>query len=57
VANTPSFCTTQLFALEEMATETFKDAKNRRTLGRVVENIVAKMVAPISGVLFYNVAV
>jgi hypothetical protein len=55
VAGTPSFATVQLFAQEEMSVETHKDAKNRRVTGAVVENIVAKMVAPVSGVLFYNV--
>jgi len=52
VANTPNFSTCVLFAQEEMTVETHRDALNRRTIGRVVDNLVAKMVAPVSGVLF-----
>jgi len=52
VADAPNFSTCVVFAFEEMTVETLRDNPNRRTLGRVVENIVAKMVAPVSGVLF-----
>jgi len=52
VADAPNFSTLCIFAYEEMTVETLRDAPNRRTLGRVVENLVAKMVAPVSGVLF-----
>jgi len=54
VAGAPSFSTCCLFAYEEMTVETKNDTDNRRTIGRVVENITAKMVAPASGVLFTN---
>jgi hypothetical protein len=54
VAGAPSFSTVVLFAYEEMTVETKNDSDNRRTIGRVVENITAKMVAPASGVLFQN---
>lgn len=56
VADAPNFSTVVIFELETMTVETYKDAKNRRTLGRVVENNVAEMVAPSSGVLFQAVA-
>lgn len=39
-----------------MTTETKVDADNRRTTGRVVENVTAAVVAPTSGVLFQNAA-
>lgn len=56
VADAPNFSTHVLFAQEEMTVETLRDAPNRRTTGRVVENIVAKTIAPVSGVLFNNAA-
>lgn len=56
VADAPNFSTCVLFALEEMTTETKVDADNRRTTGRVVENVTAAVVAPTSGVLFQNAA-
>jgi hypothetical protein len=56
VAEAPNFSTHVLFAQEEMTVETLRDAPNRRTTGRVVENIAAKTVAPVSGVLFQNAA-
>jgi len=56
VADAPNFSTHVLFAQEEMTVETLRDAPNRRTTGRVVENIIAKTVAPVSGVLFQNAA-
>lgn len=56
VADAPNFSTHVLFAQEEMTVETLRDAPNRRTTGRVVENIVAKTVAPVSGVMFQNAA-
>lgn len=52
VADAPNFSTCVCFALEEMSVETLKDTNNRRTLGRVVENVAYKVVAPSSGVLF-----
>ena len=54
VAGAPSFSTLVIFAYEEMTVETKNDSDNRRSIGRVVENIVAKMVAPASGILFTN---
>jgi len=55
VADSPNFSTHCLFAAEEMTVETLKDVNNRYQVIRVVENIVAKVVAPVSGVLFSNV--
>lgn len=54
VADAPNFSTCVLFVQEEMTVETLRDENNRRTQGRVVENLVAKVVAPVSGVLFSN---
>lgn len=54
VADAPNFSTCCLFVLEEMTVETLRDAPNRRTQGRVVENLVAKIVAPAAGILFSN---
>lgn len=56
VADAPNFSTHVLFAQEEMTVETLRDAPNRRTTGRVVENLVAKTIAPVSGVMFQNAA-
>ena len=41
VADAPNFSTLVLFAQEEMTTETLRDNNNRRTTGRVVENVGA----------------
>lgn len=54
VADAPNFSTHVLFAQEEMTVETLRDAPNRRTQGRVVENVAAAVVAPATGGLFYN---
>ncbi len=56
VADAPNFSTCVCFAEEEMTVETQREANNRRTTGRVVENLVYKVVAPASGVLFLNAA-
>lgn len=56
VADAPNFSTLVNFAQEEMTVETLRDANNRRTMGRVVENLVYKLVAKASGVLFSNAA-
>jgi hypothetical protein len=56
VADAPNFSTGVIFAQEEMTTETLRDAPNRRTTGRVVENLVSKVVAPASGILFTSAA-
>ena len=55
-ADAPNFSTGVIFALEEMTIETKRDSDNRRSIGRVVENIVPKVVAPASGILFSNAA-
>jgi hypothetical protein len=52
VADSPNFSSTVCYALEEMTVETLRDAPSRRTLGRVVDNYVYKMVAPVSAFLF-----
>lgn len=52
VEGAPSFSTCSIFMLEEMTSETFRDAKDRRTLMRVVENYDVVMTAPVSGFLF-----
>lgn len=54
VAGAPSFSTCVIFAYEEMTIETKNDSDNRRVIGRCVENLTAKLVAPASGVLFSN---
>lgn len=52
VADAPNFSTCVVFAQEEMTVETLRDGPNRRTMGRVVENLAAYIVASASGVLF-----
>ena len=52
VADAPNFSTLVIFAQEEMTVETLRDVNNRRTQGRVVDNVEAKVVAPASGILF-----
>lgn len=47
----PNFSTCVLFAKEEMTSETFDDARNRRTVLSVTEDYCAKVIAPVSGVL------
>jgi hypothetical protein len=54
VADAPNFSTHCLFASEEMTVETLKDISNRYQILRVVENVAAVVVAPVSGVLFSN---
>lgn len=56
VADAPNFSTCVCFAQEEMTVETQRDADNRRTKGRVVDNVTYEIVAPVSGVLFQNAA-
>ncbi|HWA97910.1 MAG TPA: hypothetical protein VG713_05435 [Pirellulales bacterium] len=56
VADAPNFSTCVCLAQEEMTVETLRDTNNRRTRARVVENLVYKLVAPASGVLFQNAA-
>jgi len=52
VAGAPSFSTVVIFAYEEMTVESKIDSDHRRVIGRVVENVEAKLVAPASGILF-----
>ena len=52
VAGAPNFSTCTCFAQEEMTVETNRDNNNRRTIGRVVDNVTYVMTAPASGVLF-----
>ena len=52
VADSPNFSTHCVFAQEEMSVETLKDVNNRYQVIRVTENVDAKTVAPVSGVLF-----
>lgn len=56
VADAPNFSTIVVFTVEEMTVETLRDKNNRRTVGRVVENLVPVVAAPASGVLFQNAA-
>ncbi len=53
---TLNFSACVIFAREEMTVEQKDDPDNRRTLGRVVEDIDVKLVAPAAAVLFTNVA-
>lgn len=55
VEGAPSFSTLQIFAYEDMVVEQFTDAPNRRTVGRVIDNSVANIVAPVSGFAIQDV--
>jgi hypothetical protein len=48
----PTFSTFVFFMQEEMTTEWFEDARNRRNEGRVVETFAGVLVASVSGYLF-----
>lgn len=50
-----SFATCQIFAFEDMTVENWDDPKDRRIEGRVIDNSVAEVVAPVSGYLVANV--
>lgn len=54
VADAPNFSTCVCFMQEEMTVEQMRNANDRATVGRVVENFVYKVVAPATGVLFSN---
>jgi len=56
VADAPNFSTCVIFEQEAMTVETVRDADNRRTKGRVVDTVVAAVVAPVSGFLFTGAA-
>ncbi len=47
----PEFSTCQLFVYEEMTVESKNDVDNRRTMGRVVDDLDVQLVAPASGYL------
>jgi len=44
-----SFSTLQIFTYEDMTVEQFNDPMNRRIEGRVIDNSVAQIVAPVAG--------
>lgn len=50
----PNFSTCVLFAKEEMTTERFDDAENRRTKLSVTEDYAPMVIAPVSGIIFKN---
>lgn len=56
VADAPNFSTCVIFEQEAMTVETLRDARNRRTLGRIVDCFATELVAPASGVVFTNAA-
>lgn len=49
VEGAASFSTLQIFAYEDMTVEQFNDPLNRRLEGRVIDNSVAAIVAPVGG--------
>lgn len=50
-----SFSTLQIFAYEDMTVEQFNDPMNRRIEGRVIDNSVSAIVAPVAGYAIGNV--
>jgi hypothetical protein len=55
VEGSTSFSTVQIFAFEDMTVENWDDPRDRRIEGRVIDNSVSEVVAPVSGVLVANV--
>jgi hypothetical protein len=55
VEGASSFSTCQIFAYEDMTVEQFNDPMNRRIEGRVIDNSVAAVVAPVGGYLIGDV--
>ena len=55
VEGASSFSTCQIFAYEDMTVEQFNDPMNRRIEGRVLDNSVAAVVAPVGGYLIQDV--
>lgn len=49
VEGSNSFATVQVFAYEDMTVEQFNDPLNRRVEGRVIDNSITAVVAPVSG--------
>ena len=56
VEGSTSFSTVQIFAYEDMTVENWDDPHNRRIEGRVIDNSVAAIVAPTSGIYIASVA-
>lgn len=54
-AGAPTFSTVSVFEYENLTVETFADPKNRRTEGRVVDDVDVKLTAPASGYLVTNI--
>jgi hypothetical protein len=55
VEGSNSFSTVQIFAYEDMTVEQFNDPMNRRVEGRVIDNSVAEIVAPVGGYALLDV--
>ena len=55
VEGSTSFSTVQIFAFEDMTVENWDDPKDRRIEGRVIDNSVTEVVAPVSGYLVADV--
>ena len=55
VEGSTSFSTVQIFAFEDMTVENWDDPRDRRIEGRVIDNSVSAVVAPVSGVLVADV--
>lgn len=55
VEGSTSFSTVQIFAFEDMTVENWDDPRDRRIEGRVIDNSVSEVVAPVSGVLVADV--
>ena len=57
VEGATSFATMQIFAYEDMTVEQFNDPQNRRIEGRVIDNSVAAVVAPVGGFAIGDVTI
>jgi hypothetical protein len=55
VEGASSFSTLQIFAYEDMTVEQFDDPMNRRIEGRVIDNSIPALVAPVGGFAIQNV--
>ena len=55
VEGSTSFSTVQIFAFEDMTVENWDDPRDRRIEGRVIDNSISAVVAPVSGVLVADV--
>lgn len=54
-AGGPSFSTCTLFAFEEMSVEVFHDSWQRKTRGRITDDVAVVLTAPAAGFLFTEV--